>query len=90
MENRGLIARRGFRALALLWLPGGGRDGGDGLRGGGQPRRRTRAVTDNGADDGGVAGAGRSVRPAAGARVPTGLAARLQAGRRLAGMGSAV
>ena len=84
MENRGLIARRGFGALALLWLLWGGRAGGDGLRGGGRALRRTRAVADNGADDGGVPGAGRFVRPAAGARVPTGLA-RPVTGRAQAG-----
>ena len=80
MARRDSARRWRFWALALLWLPaGGGRDGGDALRGGRRAGGGARHVAGDGADDGGLAGAGCAVRAAARARVPAAVAAGLPA-----------
>ena len=66
-------------AGAALAAGRGGRDGGGALRGGRRAGGGDRHVAADGADDGGLAGAGCAVRAAARARVPAAVAAGLPA-----------
>ena len=69
MDERGRLSRRGIWPMALLWLPAAFRS----RRGRGG---EVGAMAGDDGDVGVVAGAGRTLRPAGGVRMPEGLVAR--------------